>query len=192
LKSLIVTKFISGLALKAILVTALSFSASLNSHAQKPKAAELDLIEWNETRPLEWKDYPFRRVRKVGYVAITSVKHSVKGYIRNGLPEFDIKVYFDTKESWTGDTTDVKLLSHERLHFDIGEIYRRKIEARIIELQSKGEKRAGVYRAEIKNILIQFNKFSNQYDEESGNGRKKEEQLRWEGIVSAELKRLHK
>jgi predicted secreted Zn-dependent protease len=173
-------------------MTVLIFGTSLNSHAQKPKAAELDLIEWNEARPLEWRDYPFRRVRKVGYVAITSVKHSVKGYMRNGLPEFDIKVYFDMKESWTGDTTDVKLLSHERLHFDIGEIYRRKIETRIIELQVKGEKRAGVYRAEIKNILIQFNKFSNQYDEESGNGRKKEGQLRWEGIVSAELKRLHK
>jgi hypothetical protein len=192
LKSPVVTKSTSSFALKAIIATAIFAVASIKCYAQQPVIADLDLIEWNQARPLEWRDYHFRRVRKVGYVAITSVKHSVKGYMRNGFPEFDIKVYFDTKESWTGDTTDVKLLSHERLHFDIGEIYRRKIETRITELQVKGEKRAGVYRGEIKNILIQFNKFSNQYDEESGNGRKKEEQLRWEGIVSAELKRLHK
>lgn len=186
------TEFISSFTAKALLATAILAAVSLKCNAQQPEVTDINLIEWNETRPLEWKDYSFRRVRKAGYVAITSVKHSVKGYMRNGLPEFDIKVYFDTKESWTGDTTDVKLLNHERLHFDIGEIYRRKIETRIIELQTKGEKRAGVYQGEIKNILIQFNKFSNQYDEESGNGRKKEDQLRWEGIVSAELKRLHK
>jgi len=190
LKSL-VTKSISNL-IKIAILTVLVFGLVKHGHAQMPKAEALELIEWVEGRPLEWKDYSFRRVRRAGYVAITSVKHSVKGYMRNGLPEFDIKVYFDTKASWTGDTTDLALLSHERLHFDIGEIYRRKIESRIVELQHKGEKRAGVYRGEIKNILIQFNDFSNQYDEESGNGRNAEGQLRWQGIVLAELKRLHK
>lgn len=150
------------------------------------------LIEWSAERPLQWNDYPYTRFRKARYSAITSVKHSVKGYIRNGLPEFDIKVYFDLKESWTADTLDMNLLNHERLHFDIGELYRRKIESRIKVLQSKKEKRAGIYRAEIKNILIEFNSYSQEYDKESDNGRDKEQQLKWQTLVSEELKRLHK
>jgi predicted secreted Zn-dependent protease len=159
---------------------------------QEPLIAGKDLIEWDESRPLEWRDYPFRRLRRERYTAITSVKHSVKGYMRKGLPEFDIKVYFDLMQSWTTDTTDMNLLNHERLHFDIGEIYRRKIEKRIIVLQAKKEKRAGIYRAEIKSILIEFNTYSSEYDKESDNGRDNEAQLKWQILVSDQLKRLHK
>lgn len=149
-------------------------------------------IEWTAGRLLTWKDYNFRRVRREGNIAITSVKHSVRGYMRNNMPEFDIKVMFMVADSWTSDTTDIALLEHERLHFDIGELFRRKIALRIIELQKQGEKKASVYRLEIKNVLNEFNSFSRAYDKESEHGRNSEEQLQWQKRVKEELYRLHK
>ncbi|MFT6054475.1 MAG: putative secreted Zn-dependent protease [Roseivirga sp.] len=173
-----------------ILIGAFFSMTPLNGQSKEERQGKL--IAWDEQRPLEWADYPFKRNRTGQYSAITSVKHSVKGYIRKGLPEFDIKVYFDLKESWTADSTDMNLLNHERLHFDIGEVYRRKIETKVKVLQSKNEKRAAVYRTEIKNILSAFNAYSKEYDDESENGRNEAEQLRWQTLVSEELKRLHK
>lgn len=149
------------------------------------------MIEWSESRPLEWKDYTYRRIRLKGSMALTMVKHSVKGYLRNGLPEFEIKVLFRKPNSWTSDTTNLELLGHEQLHFDIAELYRRKIEQEIIKLQQKKEKNANVYKAEIKRILTEFNVYSRRYDRESDHGKSKPEQARWKEKVSLGLKEIY-
>lgn len=146
------------------------------------------MIEWSESRPLEWKDYTYRRIRLKGSMALTKVKHSVKGYMINGLPEFEIKVLFRKPHSWTSDTTNLDLLKHEQLHFDIAELYRRKIEHEIFKLQQNQEKNAAVYRAEINRILAEFNAYSRQYDRESNHGKHKLEQARWKQEVLNSLK----
>ncbi|MGW8123653.1 DUF922 domain-containing protein [Roseivirga echinicomitans] len=150
--------------------------------------ADETMIEWSDSRPLEWKDYTYRQIHQKGSVALTNVKHSVKGYLRNGLPVFEIKVLFRKPYSWTSDTTNLELLGHEQLHFDIAELYRRKIEHEIIKLQKKQEKKAAVYRAEIKRILGEFNVYSRRYDKESNHGMSKPEQERWKEEVMLELK----
>lgn len=157
-------------------------------YGQLNGADEADtMIEWNESRPLEWKDYTYRHFRQKGSMALTMVKHSVKGYLRNGLPEFEIKVLFRKPYSWTSDTTNMELLGHEQLHFDIAELYRRKIEMELIKLQQKNEKRASVYRAEIKRILNEFNIYSRRYDRESNHGKNKPEQEKWKKEVVLRL-----
>lgn len=149
------------------------------------------MIEWSESRPLEWKDYAYRRIRLKGSMALTMVKHSVKGYLRNGLPEFEIKVLFRRPNSWTSDTTSLDLLGHEQLHFDIAELYRRKIEQEIIKLQQNKEKKAAVYREEIKRVLAEFNVYSRRYDRESDHGKSRPEQARWKIEVEMGLKEFH-
>lgn len=159
------------------------------AYGQLEESIEADvMIEWSESRPLEWKDYTYRRIRLKGSMALTMVKHSVKGYMRNGLPEFEIKVLFRKPHSWTSDTTNLELLGHEQLHFDIAELYRRKIEQEIIKLQQKQEKNATVYKAEIKRILAEFNAYSRRYDRESNHGKHKSEQARWKQEVLNSLK----
>ena len=164
---------------------------AMPAFGQLDESIEADaMIEWSESRPLEWKDYTYRRIRLKGSMALTMVKHSVKGYLRNGLPEFEIKVLFRRPNSWTSDTTSLDLLGHEQLHFDIAELYRRKIEQEIIKLQQKKEKNANVYKAEIKRILTEFNVYSRRYDRESDHGKSKPEQARWKEKVSLGLKEI--
>ena len=164
---------------------------AMPAFGQLEETIEADaMIEWSESRPLEWKDYTYRRIRLKGSMALTMVKHSVKGYLRNGLPEFEIKVLFRKPNSWTSDTTNLELLGHEQLHFDIAELYRRKIEAEIIKLQQKKEKKAGVYKAEIKRILDEFNVYSRRYDRESNHGKNKLEQAKWKEQVASSLEKV--
>lgn len=164
-----------------VLILIIGMPLNLFAQAYKPVPS---LIEWNEDRPLLWKDYAYVHVKRKGRMAMTSVKHSIKGYMRSGVPEFDISVVFVSNNSWTTDTTNLELLEHERLHFDIAELFRRKIQDRIIILQKQKEKSAPVYRAEIKAVLKEFNVFSEKYDSESQNGNNVEEQLRWQELIA--------
>ncbi len=149
-------------------------------------------IEWNETRPLVWKDYPMIKLRggKKG-LALTSVKHSVVGKMENGGPDFDVKVYFIDKDSWTTDSTNQNLLAHEQLHFDIGELYRRKIQQKVKRLRDTGEKQKAIYRYAIKKLLSDFRIFSREYDKVTRHGTLSSEQQKWKNKVGEELNRLH-
>lgn len=163
------------------------FCLGLSGVAQEP----LENIEWSESRPLSWKDYAFRTFRSGRQMAITSVRHSVKGYQREEIPDFEVKVLFIYADSWTSDTTNLQLLEHEQLHFDIGELFRRKIEARIEGLRRDGEKQKAIYRYVIKKMLSEFRIFSSEYDKATRFGNLKGEQAKWKKEIWAEIKRLN-
>ena len=148
-------------------------------------------IEWSKDRPLKWQDFPFITLKTPGKeLALTSVKHSVTGRMNNGSPEFEVKVIFVAQDSWTTDTTNMRLLAHEQLHFDIGELFRRKIEQKVRRLRNTGEKQRAIYRYAIRKLLSDFRNFSAEYDEDTDHGVNHAEQLEWERKVWEELNRL--
>jgi hypothetical protein len=150
-----------------------------------------DGIEWEEGRRLTWDDYALKVFKnQKGQLAITSVRHSVKGFQTDGVPDFAVKVLFIPMDSWTTDKEDLALLAHEQLHFDIGELFRRKIEKRINGLRRQGEKQKAVYRYVIRKELSEFRKFSKDYDVATKHGRLKVEQEKWQMDVWEQLKRL--
>ena len=181
---------------KALLRGLLIFSPLLFNGTHVLKAQKNDdfpSIEWSEDRPLEWKDYPFVIFRSgKRELAITSVKHSVRGYLRNETPDFEVKVLFVAEDSWTSDTTNTRLLAHEQLHFDIGELYRRKIVNKIERLRKTGEKQKAIYRYAIQKLLSDFRIFSEEYDKETQYGNLPEIQRKWQIKVWDELNRLHR
>lgn len=158
--------------------------------AQEVDSIYLDL-EWKVGRPLTWDDYRLKVFKSNrGQLAITSVKHSVRGELNNEIPDFEVKVIFVVNDSWTTDKTDTLLLAHEQLHFDIGELFRRKIVKRINGLRKQGEKQKAIYRYVIRKELSEFRNYSKNYDKSTKHGVLKAEQKKWEMIVWEELKRL--
>ncbi len=148
-------------------------------------------VEWQEGRLLSWDDYRLRVfTSNKGQLAVTSVKHSVRGYLNNEIPDFEVKVLFIGNDSWTTDKEDSALLAHEQLHFDIGELFRRKIVKRIDGLRRQGEKQKAIYRYVIRKELNEFRVFSKSYDKATRYGSLKEEQEKWQKDVWEELKRL--
>lgn len=169
-----------------VLMSALCFMP----HAQGQEGRK-ENIEWSKDRPLKWQDFPFIKLKTPGKeLALTSVKHSVTGRMNHGKPDFEVKVIFVTQDSWTTDTTNMRLLAHEQLHFDIGELFRRKIEQKVKRLRGSGEKQRAIYRYAIRKLLSDFRNFSVEYDKETDHGNKYEEQLKWESKVWEELNRL--
>lgn len=149
-------------------------------------------IEWDEDRPLIWQDFPFIKLRSSKKeIALTSVKHSVVGRMVDGSPDFEVQVYFIAKDSWTTDTTNLALLAHEQLHFDIGELFRRKIVRKVKRLRDSGEKQKAIYRYAIRKLLSDFRNFSMEYDKETRHGVFPKEQEEWKIKVWEELNRLH-
>lgn len=164
--------------------------------AQRGKFLKVDTtqyIEWNATRPLSWKDYLHRPTENAfgDAFALTSVTHSVRGGISKGKPNFEVYVLFVREESWTSDSTDMALLAHEQLHFDIAELYARKLRKQIEAMGKQEVTDLKEYRKKIQYLLDQFKLKSSDYDEETVHGRIGEKQEEWRIFVSSEMQRLH-
>ena len=151
-------------------------------------------IEWSDSLYLKWSDYQYRpnQTGKFKSNALTAVFHSVRGGVIKGKPEFQVKVLFVKEDSWTTDTLNIALLAHEKLHFDIAELYGRKIRKQIQAISKKGVSDMSEYRKYIRYFLNEFKKVSIIYDKETEHGNIPEEQARWFEFVSSELQRLHK
>ena len=152
-------------------------------------------IEWNTERTVSWTDYVYRPAERAfggGGFALTSVTHSVRGGISKGAPNFEVYVLFVKEQSWTSDSTDMALLAHEKLHFDIAELFARKLRKQIEVMGKEGVTDLKEYQKKIRYLLDQFKIKSSDYDKETVHGRIAEKQKEWQIYVSSEMQRLHK
>ncbi|WP_286757075.1 DUF922 domain-containing protein [Roseivirga sp. UBA838] len=183
-------KFLKNIALALLILTGLAHGPE--SKAQFLTVDTTAYIEWSDNLYLSWKDFRFRKQKSKEErgLALTSVTHSIRGGIFNDEPRFEVKVLFVKKDSWTTDSTSIALLAHEKLHFDIAELYGRKIRKQISELHKRGERDLKVYNKYVRQLLADFKRFSLNYDKETGHGRDSERQNEWFELVFSELERL--
>lgn len=185
------SKFISKLSLVFLLNC---FTQYL--HAQNGQFLKVDTtkyIIWNEGQPITWNDYTLLSdsESRSGSYALTAVTHSIRGGIENGKPNFQVFVLFKKEDSWTSDNTDMALFAHEKLHFDIAELYGRKLRKQIEAMGNQGETDLKVYRKRIKLLLNEFNRKSQEYDRETKHGESVSKQIEWKEFILFELNRLN-
>ncbi|OEK00747.1 hypothetical protein BFP97_04140 [Roseivirga sp. 4D4] len=162
--------------------------------AQSGKYLNVDTtkyIVWSEERPISWSDYKQLDTEYMDATALTAVIHSVRGGMSKGQPSFEVYVLFKKEDSWVTDTSDSTLFAHEKLHFDIAEVYGRMLRKQIAAMGKKGVDDLSEYRKAIKYLLSKFKEKSFEYDEETNHGTLISEQQRWQTFVSSELQRLH-
>lgn len=182
-----------------IIIFHLAFFSSQLMLAQSGNYLHVDTtkyIIWDEDRPLTWDDYLEIGAKSSTEFndnnALTAVTHSVRGGIENGKPNFEVYVLFKIKDSWTTSRQDAQLFAHEKLHFDIAELYGRKLRKQIAAMGSQKVLDLSEYRRKIKFLLDEFKIKSIDYDGETGHGSLIEKQRVWQNFVSSELQRLHK
>ena len=151
-------------------------------------------IEWNEERPLSWKDYLIKEDSRMdeSYFALTSVIHSVRGGLKRNKPNFRVHVLYVKRDSWSTTDENQRLLAHEQLHFDLAELYGRKLKKEIASLGKQGTTDLKVYRKRIDLLLKEFKSKSLEYDDETMHGRLQDAQEIWVDYVRYELNRLEK
>ena len=107
-------------------------------------------------------------------------------FLVNKEIHYDVVAIFNRSKSWSRDHSP-SLLDHERLHFDIAELYARKIRKRIKELQRRGVNNIKTYNTAIHEVLLESNQADQQYDLETLHGALSKKQREWTEKVKEEL-----
>src|SRR3990170_3299813 len=85
-----------------------------------------DLIQWSDNYRLTWDDFQATPPKNATKAALTSSSIFMKFETEGSSLRYDISCNFDKKHSW-GRVKNAHILAHEQGHFDIAEIYARKL-----------------------------------------------------------------
>src|SRR5678810_1015402 len=94
-------------------------------HSALP-AESADLIPWENDKRLVWDDFLCEPKVGTDAVASTSTSLGIAYQLSNGELRYHITCYFNKEKSWGLMKTDY-ILAHEQGHFDITEIFARKL-----------------------------------------------------------------
>ncbi len=148
------------------------------------------LIEWNEYYRISWEDFRGQPgANSIGDAgAVVQIK--AKPFLVRNEVHYNVVAYFSRPRSWARDTSDA-LLRHEQLHFDLAELYARKIRKRIDELKKSGVTDVKDINAAIQILLDESNDADRRYDVETLHGALVKKQKEWERRISRELRELN-
>jgi hypothetical protein len=145
-----------------------------------------DLIEWNEYYSLTWEDFQGTPDKQAIGDAGTAVQIKAKPFYVKDQVQYDVEALFNRKKSWSRGKSE-SLLQHEQLHFDIAELYARKIRKKINDMEEKGVNDIREYNAAIRDLLEQSNEADQRYDLETLHGALSKKQAVWETKVKEQL-----
>lgn len=166
-----------------LLVALPSLGFAQNSFAEENND---EYIDWSASRRLVWTDYKSDPDPNSDAAATTTTFLGLEYTIRNGIFSYRIACKFSRNKSWGLHQTD-HILGHEQGHFDITEIFARKLN----KLTSEYQFNKRTYQKDIKKIYNDLTRekeaFQHQYDEETDYSRNKTKQAEWlkkiEGIL---------
>ena len=130
-----------------------------------------NFILWQENKKLKIQDFKadnkdtikVNRQQFLGAISAIRIEYSSFQRNKNSVPEFSIKTYFDPNESWMLLKNDY-VLQHEQIHFDLTELYARKMRKSVESLRQKNVTNISIYRKKIQHWNVMKEKASNQFD----------------------------
>lgn len=170
----------------AVLAFALSFSGRpVITNKTEPVSAEIffekepaDMIPWINEKRLSWEDFLCEPKRGSDAVASTSTSLGIAYQLNSGKLSYHITCYFNKEKSWGLLKTDY-ILAHEQGHFDITEIFARKL----YEALQNYEFNKRTFKKDIgaiyQSIVKQKEDFQKAYDGETDHSRKTSLQYDW-------------
>lgn len=148
--------------------------------------SQKNIIKWSPSAKLTWEDFNEKKGTKLAYSAV-AIK--LKPIISNTKKiKLEVYAYFDKSISRTG-IFDEKVLEHEQLHFQIGELFARKLRKRILNYEkSKFFKDRNEFSKVYKANYAKYLAYQRQYDKETVHSVDRAAQKRWEEKIKKELK----
>lgn len=151
------------------------------------------VLTWNGSYNLSWSDFKGKPNTSSDAVAITAsgitFGFSITQKSNNEVVGFttDVKAHFYPEQSWYKiERADRHILGHERLHFDITELYARKFRYRISQLRVTNTLKRQLKRIH-NDINNELSEMQNKYDSETDFSRNFELQAKWKTYIEAEL-----
>lgn len=149
-------------------------------------------VPWREDLRLSWSDFK-GEVPKGAVAAATTASGISYSYSANLLHhevilDFQVTAYFYPWESWyRPQLCNDNTLAHEQLHFDISELFARKMRDRL-ERTTFSEDVKEEIRKIYKEILAELRAFQARYDRETDFSRNRPKQAEWNLRVAQALR----
>lgn len=151
---------------------------------------------WSNSYILDWADFKAKPRLHTTTVAVTasglsfgySTTTSSFGRVKNY--EFTVEAQFYPEDSWyIKDRANNHILEHERLHFDITELYARKMRKRLenTNFSNNINQEMNAIYSETRRAL---SRIQDQYDLETNHSQLKEKQLEWQAFIKQELRKF--
>lgn len=160
------------------------------SHAQ-------DTIYWDAQRPLAWEDFHGKPDATDLESAQAATGVALAFRFRENLEaaiweyEYDVYSYFLSDLSWyRRNDINYYLLEHEQTHFNISELYARKLKKELSQLTASntvGDEAEYIYHK----IQKQHAALQNKYDRETKHSLNIDQELEWQKQIRDSLKTYH-
>lgn len=137
-----------------------------------------DLINWSPGRKLRWTDYLAEPDTRSGAAASTSTQIGFEYHVRDNKLTYTITCRFSRTKSWGRYKNDY-ILSHEQGHFDIAEVFTRKLVKAISGYSFNPASYKNDLRDIYTGIMSDKEKLQQEYDSETDYSRNKPKQEEW-------------
>jgi hypothetical protein len=137
-----------------------------------------EYIPWVNERKLNWDDYHCPPVTNTDAVASTSTALGIAYQVVNGKLVYHITCGFSKIKSWGLLKTDY-ILAHEQAHFDITEIYARKLYEALQNYEFNRKSYKNDINAIYQDIVKQKEDLQELYDGETDHSRNHKKQYQW-------------
>lgn len=153
--------------------------------------AQADSLNWNAAKKLHWDDFKGEPEEGtlVGARTFTTLKYKLYDYDTSCYVV--VKCVFLARLSWRkDDDTTAYALQHEQGHFDISEIYARKLRKAFNQYQYSQRTVNADVVAIFNRLCEEKTKFNDRYDKETSHSLDRAKQQEWNTKISMMLDEL--
>jgi Bacterial protein of unknown function (DUF922) len=161
------------------------------------KVAQFDGIVWSATRPLLWSDFKGPAPSNSGQEGARTVYSLFNGArCTRQIFEFQVITAFLPRQSWVEPVVlrttaeSQRTLRHEQTHFDLAEVYARRMRKYFAELPAPCARTTATLDELAGGFIRDEATTQAQYDEETRNGRLAPKQSEWDHTVAGLLESL--
>jgi hypothetical protein len=137
-----------------------------------------EFIPWVPHRRLTWEDFLCEPKRNSDAVASTSTSLGIAYQIKNNQLTYQVTCNFSKKRSW-GLVRTPYILAHEQAHFDITEIYARKLHQALQDYKLNRKTFKEDINTIYERVVIAKESFQKLYDGQTDHSRKSAKQQEW-------------
>lgn len=164
--------------MQRVLIKYVTVLSLLFSSVAVAQGSNEETIEWNASRKLNWGDYKATPNPSSDAAATTTTYVGIEYKISNDNFSYFIHCRFSKDRSWGLHKTDY-ILSHEQGHFDIAELFARKLHKEMSNYVFNKKSFQKDLKKIYNSIMEEKESLQNQYDKETNHSINKEKQAEW-------------
>lgn len=150
-----------------------------------------DTILWRESYRLNWGDFKRQPDEGSGQGAISDLILTYVAKSNGREMECNVFCYFNRQESWVKSNSKLDyILRHEQAHFDLQEVYARKLRKSFHEHTFKRKN----FNSDMKKIFGKISKAvlakQKKYDKATGHALNEAKQKKWSKKIADDLKKF--